>query len=255
MVRGAGPCAADGPVQSCARRRAGAGRHGSRQPCRGRDLLRQCRGRGRASHRAGLCRAPVRRVLAAAWRWTRPSAGRGDRPERTAPGYRSEGVRAHALLAAGRRQGGAWPGAARIPDRRGDACPWHPHDARAGRRDHGRGDPARGRHARRGPDPRCREPYPRRHLPVLRIAGRDREGGPPDRLHHRPPLPRSCGRGKSGSCPARCRRLGPGRPDRGLDGRRVHPWRDEHRQHDALGRDHRLRPLRLPGRLCAGHGL
>ena len=41
----------------------------------------------------------------------------------------------------------------------------------------------------------------------------------------------------------------PGRPRRALAAGRLHPWRDEHRQHVDLGRDHRLRPLRLHGRI------
>ena len=46
-----------------------------------------------------------------------------------------------------------------------------------------------------------------------------------------------------------------GAPDRALAARRVHPWRDEHRQHGPLGRDHRLRPMRVHGRLRSGHGV
>ena len=59
------------------------------------------------------------------------------------------------------------------------------------------------------------------------------------------PLPRA----------ARERRRAPGRADRAMDERRLHPRRDEHRQHDALGRDDRLRPLRLPRGLRPGRGV
>ena len=40
-----------------------------------------------------------------------------------------------------------------------------------------------------------------------------------------------------------------GAPDRPLAARRLHPRRDEHRQHGAVGRDDRLRPVRVHGRL------
>ena len=47
----------------------------------------------------------------------------------------------------------------------------------------------------------------------------------------------------------------PGVAGRPVDARRVRPRGHEHRQHDDLGRDHRLRAVRLPGRLRPGHGL
>ena len=49
------------------------------------------------------------------------------------------------------------------------------------------------------------------------------------------------------------RRRRPGIAGRSLDARRVHPRRHEHRQHDDLRRDHRLRALRVHGRLRPGH--
>ena len=45
--------------------------------------------------------------------------------------------------------------------------------------------------------------------------------------------------------PARARRRAPGGADRAVDERRLHPRRHEHRQHDDLGRDDRLRPVRV----------
>jgi uncharacterized protein YdiU (UPF0061 family) len=45
--------------------------------------------------------------------------------------------------------------------------------------------------------------------------------------------------------PARARVRAPGGADRAVDERRLHPRRDEHRQHDDLRRDDRLRPVRL----------
>ena len=43
--------------------------------------------------------------------------------------------------------------------------------------------------------------------------------------------------------------------DRAVDARRVHPRRDEHRQHDDLGRDDRLRAVRVHGRLRPRRGV
>ena len=53
----------------------------------------------------------------------------------------------------------------------------------------------------------------------------------------------------------RGRRRGPGSADRALDARRVHPRRHEHRQHDDLRRDHRLRPVRVHGLLRPRDGV
>jgi hypothetical protein len=46
-----------------------------------------------------------------------------------------------------------------------------------------------------------------------------------------------------------------GRAGGAMDGRGLHPWRDEHRQHDDLGRDHRLWALRLPRCLSPADGV
>ena len=43
--------------------------------------------------------------------------------------------------------------------------------------------------------------------------------------------------------------------DRAVDERGFHPWRDEHRQHDDIGRDDRLRAVRLYGGLRSRHGV
>jgi hypothetical protein len=60
---------------------------------------------------------------------------------RTASRHRVQGLRAHAVLARRRRQGGGRADAARGADRRGDARARHPDDARArGRRDRPAGD-------------------------------------------------------------------------------------------------------------------
>ena len=44
-------------------------------------------------------------------------------------------------------------------------------------------------------------------------------------------------------------------PDRTMDAARLHPWRDEHRQHFHLRRDHRLRSMRLHGGIRSGQGV
>ncbi len=125
----------------------------------------------------------------------------------------------------------------------------HSDHALARRRDLGRERDARDRAAGRGADPRGGEPYPRRHLPVLRRARRHRRRAPPRRSRHRPPLS-GAGQGRAPlSRAARCGDRAAGRSGRALAAGRLHPWRDEHRQHLDLGRDHRLRPLRLHGRI------
>ena len=107
--------------------------------------------------------------------------------------------------------------------------------------------------ARRRADPRRSEPYPRRHLPVS---------------SPRAATPRACGGSPTTSSPGTIRTLAnaerpyhallegvdraAGRAGRALAAGRLHPWRDEHRQHLDLGRDHRLRPVRLHGRIRPG---
>ena len=75
------------------------------------------------------------------------------------------------------------------------------------------------------------------------------------RLRDRPPLPGRGRRREPVPGVLRARRRRPGRAGRPLDARRVHPRRDEHRQHGDLRRDDRLRPVRVHGRLRPGHGV
>ena len=119
------------------------------------------------------------------------------------------------------------------------------------------GEPVRARDgaAGRGADARRGQPHPRRHVPVLRRARRRRAGAPARRVHDRPPRPRSRRHARPLPRAARARRRAPGRADRAVDERRLHPRRDEHRQHDDLGRDHRLRPVRLHRGLRPGGGV
>ena len=81
---------------------------------------------------------------------------------------------------------------------------------------------------------------------LLREAGRPRD---------RPPCSRRCQCRQPGARTVRPRRGGAGVARGEVDGGRVHPRRDEHRQHHHLGRDDRLRPVRVHGRLRPGDGV
>jgi uncharacterized protein YdiU (UPF0061 family) len=70
------------------------------------------------------------------------------------------------------------------------------------------------------------------HAIARHYPGRRRASGPAERRHRRA-----------------------GRAGGAMDGRGLHPWRDEHRQHDDLGRDDRLWALRLPRRLSPADGV
>ena len=211
---------------------------------------------GFRADRVGLCRPPVRQLRAAARRRPRHPAGR-DRGDR-------DGVRRDIQL----------KGSGPTPfSRRGDgraalgpvlreyiiseamAALGIPDDALArGGGDRRAGD-ARGGAARRGADARGVEPHPRRHLPVLRRARRRRGAAPARRPRHRSPLSRRAPRGRALSGVARPRDRAAGRADRAVDAGRLHPRRHEHRQHVDRRRDHRLRPLRLHGRLRSRDGV
>ena len=74
-------------------------------------------------------------------------------------------------------------------------------------------------------------------------------------LHAGAPLPGA--RRFAGAAPRAVRRdpRTAGAPDRPLAAGRLHPWRDEHRQHGALRRNDRLRPVRVHGRVRSRHGV
>ena len=129
-----------------------------------------CR-RARAD-RHGLCGPPVRRFRPQLGDGARDPAGRGDRPRRQAPRHPAQGLGPDAVLAARRRARGARAGAARIHRQRGDVRARRADDACARGRDDGRTGHARDGAAGRGADARRVEPYPRRHVPVLRGARR-----------------------------------------------------------------------------------
>jgi hypothetical protein len=125
------------------------------------------------------------------------------------------------------------------------------HDPRPLGRGDGGDDPARARLSRRRARPRGREPHPRGHLPVLLCPRRRGGAGSPHRLRDQAALS-----GCRGTPWGYCAGGGAaGAARRPLDGSGLHPWRDEHRQHDGLGGDHRLRSLRIHGRLPPRHGV
>ena len=109
--------------------------------------------------------------------------------------------------------------------------------------------------ARRRARPGGEQPPARRQLPVRPRHRRPRPAAPPRRPRDRPAPPRR----RRGRAPlpraVRGGRRRPGGAGRPVDARRLHPRRHEHRQHDDLRRDHRLRAVRLHGRLRPGHGL
>jgi DNA-binding transcriptional LysR family regulator len=91
---------------------------------------------GCGAHRAGLCRAPVRRLGAAAGRRARGPAGRGRGPDGARFDIQLKGAGRTPYSRMG--DGRAWlgPRPARIHRVGGDGGPWHPHHPRARRRDH-----------------------------------------------------------------------------------------------------------------------
>ena len=113
------------------------------------------------------------------------------------------------------------------------------------------------RAAGRGAHARGRQPHPRRHVRVRGGARRrsDRCGRwPTTRIA--PPLPGAGRCAASSTCALfRSGHRAAGRADRAVAARRLRPRRDEHRQHGALRRDDRLRPVRVHGRLRPGHGV
>jgi hypothetical protein len=121
--------------------------------CRGRhrdrrDLRRKRDPRGGGAAGAGLCRAPVRRLGAAAGRRARGPAGRGRGARWRALRHPAQGRGAHALFPHGRRARVARPVLREYIVSEAMACPWHPHHPGAGRRRHRRDRAARGADAR-----------------------------------------------------------------------------------------------------------
>ena len=131
---------------------------------RGRGAPGRQRRPGRRPGRPGLRRPSVRRVLPSPGRWPRPAARRGPRHAGPSPRPAPQGLGAHAVRARRRRQGRGRPDAARVRDRRGDACARHPDLARARRGRHGR--------ARRARDARCRALSSRASRPATSASAR-----------------------------------------------------------------------------------
>ena len=223
--------------------------------CRHRALRRQHGARGRRAGRPGLCRTSVRRLLAAARRRPGASPRRGDRPRRAAPRHRLQGLGPDAVLARRRRQGGGRADAARGADRRGHARARHPDHARARRRRHRRAGAAR--------DGRCPARCSRVSRPATSASARSSSSpraatssasASSPSTPSPATMPISSAR-RSLPRPARARRRATGEADRAVDEHRLHPRRDEHRQHDDLGRDDRLRAVRVRRGLRPGGGV
>ena len=146
--------------------------------------------------------------------------------------------------------------AAGVRDGRGHARARHPDHAGARRRRHRGADRPRHDAARCRADPGGRQPPARRHVPVRRPARRRRRCWP---AWPTTPSPATTRRRPDAEHPylAFYERVVDAQASlrRPVDARRVHPRRDEHRQHDDLRRDHRLRPVRVHGRLRPGHRL
>ena len=225
------------------------------EPGRRRNPRRKAASRRRRPDRDGLCRPPVRSFRAAARRRPRHPARRGDRRRRHPPRHPAQGLGPDAVFAPRRWPRRARSGAARIHRQRGDGRARHSDHAIA-RRGHDRRErDARDAAAGRGADPRRLQPHPRRHVPVFRRARRYRGRAAAGRSRHRQALSagRQCRAPLSRAAGRRDR--APGRTGRALAAGRLHPRRDEHRQHLDLRRDHRLRPLRLHGPLRSGDGV
>ena len=222
---------------------------------------------GRAPRRTGaggghhgrprLRRTPVRLLRAPARRRPCAAARRGHRHPRPPPRPAPQGVGPHPVRPWRRREGRGGTDAARVPDGRGDARAGRPDDAGAGRGRHRRAGVPRAAAAGCGPLSGRGEPPAGGHLPVRRplrrVEGRPRPAAPARRSRHRPPPPRGRpGRPPLlGPVPPRGRR--PGRAGRRVDAGRLRARRHEHRQHDDLRRDHRLRAVRVHGRHRPGH--
>ena len=159
------------------------------------------------------------------------------------------------LLAPRRRTGRARADAARVHRQRGDARAGHSHVAEPGGGDDGRGRVPRAGAAGRRADAGGRQSSARRHV---RVGGRAQGpcgDGRARRLHAAPSL--SAGRGGAASSPRALRRhrRAAGGAAGAVAAGRLHPRRDEHRQHVAGRRDHRLRSVRVHGRLRSAHRL
>ena len=101
--------------------------------------------------------------------------------------------------------------------------------------------------------PRGGEPHPHRHLPVLRRARRPRGRSPRSpRTRSRATTRDAAGTGNDALALLERVDRRAGVPGRALARRRVRPRRHEHRQHDHLGRDDRLRAVRVPRRVRSG---
>ena len=231
------------------------------------DALRSARGRRRPRRQrrarrgraggAGLRRPPVRRVLAPPRRRPRPAARRDHRHPRPPPRPPPEGLR-------GARRSRA-AATARPPSARCCAS------TSSARRCTPSASPPPGRWPSSPPASDVARETMLPGAVLARVAASHLRVGTfqyaaaaddptlaaaPRRLRHRPPLSRTPPRPTTRT--SRCfdavaRR--PGVAGGAVDARRLRPRRDEHRQHDDLRRDDRLRPVRVHGRLRSRHRL
>ena len=92
-------------------------------------------------------------------------------------------------------------------------------------------------------------------LPICLGHRRSRLAAPVGRSRDHPPLPRCRDDRSPLSGAVRVGRRRSGDPDSPVDADRLHPRRDEHRQHDDFRRDHRLRAVCLHGGIRPRHGV
>ena len=217
---------------------------------------RQDAARRRRSDRDGLCRPPVRALCSPARRRPRHPARRGHRQGRRPPRHPAQGLRAPPRS----------PAAATAAPRSGRCCANTSSARRCSRW-------AFRPRARSRPSSSGENVMRETMLPgavLTRVASSHIRVGtfqyfaarqdtdaraPARRSRHRAALSGSRRRRAPLSRAARRRRGAAGRAGRALAAYRLHPWRDEHRQHLDLGRDHRLRPLRLHGSLRSRAGV
>ena len=204
---------------------------------------------------AGLRRAPVRRVRPAARRRPRAAARRARRRRRAgcatctsrAPGARRSPAAATAWPRSGRCC--ASTSSARRCTRSASRPPGRSPSWRPGARCSGRrccpAPCSPGSRAATCGSAASSTPRPPATSTCCAGSPTTRSPGTTRRRRGRAPVPRAVRGG----------RRRPGVAGGAVDARRVRPRRDEHRQHDDLRRDHRLRAVRVHGRLRPGHGV
>ncbi len=234
-------------VQYRAGRGDGARCRGTRHAGRRRRTGGQRAAARRASDRAGIRGSSVR-ILHDSRGWPRHPPWRADHARRAAPRRAVEGGGPDPLLATWRRPGRDWADAAGVRDQRGHARARYSHDAQPRRGRHGRAGLSRARAVGRRADASGSQPPSRWHVRVGGGRGRSRRRACARRLRARSAL-RRCGRRGGVARSVRRDSRASGVTHRAVAARRLRPRRDEHGQHGHLGRDDRLRALRVHGHL------